>query len=426
MNSNAVKNILMLLALIFAVFAFTSCDGGNSSTDDAKVADDGSSSTDDAKAACEALNGTIETYTDETGTEVEVCRYVYHGVFDDGTQVFEMECRIEHLLKGACEDGSGEDAEYELEPPVETCPTCLKTVRQMYNEQVDDILLKLDNTGYRHFPFDLHPNYTVLDEVNKNILSYNLFLDCSGFVGYYVIQGLTEQLYSKLPKCYGAKTRPLAADFADHFAAAVAYDEKEATSEDIENNNLCWSRIEHIKDALPGDVIVYKHSENITKKGECDYEVNGNTGHVLFIHGYPYRSTEKKDANKNYQWVVQVADSTNVIHMFDSRKKRKRDNYVFNQSVYGANNYTAWSMGRNKKHEVERCKNGTYHRSCRDFDEHNEKSIEIVASHKYDPTGIGTGKMYINDKMDGYRAIYSHKTQSADVYIGRPVPCNLR
>ncbi|PKL51881.1 MAG: hypothetical protein CVV37_04090 [Nitrospira bacterium HGW-Nitrospira-1] len=376
------------------------------------------------------------------------------------------------ILSGCSNDSSRPDAAYEPPPLVETCPTCPKTVRQMLYDQVEDILTKLDNTGYSHRPFVLHPDYTELKNQTEStpIKSYDLFLDCSGFVGYYVLQGIAQPLYDQIPRCYSScpsksSDRPLAADFVDYFDELIAkFGGKEATSPD----NACWGKVEYIKDALPGDVIAYLHEDNLddktayccyregTKfittseknKAECDVLPDGhimykaklkdpdcdpceqkcatyNTGHVLFIHALPYRSKEMKDNNDKYQWVVEVADSTNNPHANDSRKEGE------DKSVYGSNTYHAWMVG--KEGYVQRCQDGSYHRDCSVYGTSQDpdiKNIEIDAPkndkhpYGYHPTGVGAGKMYVNDSMDGYRVKKEQDSPTAaKVVIGRPVPC---
>lgn len=271
-----------------------------------------------------------------------------------------------------------------------------------------------------------------------------------------MLQGIAEPLYKKLPRGYSCgplveeegvtdrPARPLAADFYDHFSTAPAYNGEEATSVE----NACWSKVEKIKDALPGDVIVYLHQDNLDMKTkyccykdgymykneiveeESDCKGKGgrithkpkkygdgrskNTGHVLFIHDRPYRSTEKKDDKGDYQWVVEVADSTTSPHMFDSRKKGE------GKSVYDSNSYHAWTKGNNGY--VQRCTEGQYHRVCTQHKSCPESNIKINTSGDH-ATGIGVGRMYVNDDMDGYRVNYSHNTEKAKVVIGRPVPC---
>ncbi len=440
------RSLIIGLGLVAALF-LAACGG------------DGSELTDYQKACqyCMEQGGTVEPATDDNGNAIDICKRQEMMTGDDGEQTATIECELQAFYEGRCDDSPGDDGAYEAPPLVGGCPTCPKTVREIFNDQVDDILLKLDNTGYSHRPFSLDPNYTSLAQQTAAapIDDYDLFLDCSGFVGYYVIQGVAESLYKKIPRCYscgsleeeaGVTTpvaRPLAADFYDLFKNSPVYAGQEATADD----DLCWSRVEHISDARPGDVIVYLHPDNLdldtkyccykdgpvykTKEvadesacseGRIIYKAKKdsrgrtkNTGHVLFVHDYPYRSTEKKDNSGVYQWVVEVADSTTSPHMFDSRKKGEGN------SVYGPNYYHAWSRGDDGY--VQKCADGSYHRDCSAHGTgQTGGNIEINTSHDY-ATGIGVGRMYVNDDMSGYRTSYSHATDDAEVVIGRPVPC---
>lgn len=437
----------LVLASIASLFFLAGCDGGNNGLFDYQK----------AYNSCVDAGGIVEQSTDAEGNIIDVCKYQEIATYDDGEQILTIECELQAFYYGQCNNSLGADGAYEALPPVETCPTCPKTVREMVDDQAEDILMKLDDTGYSHRPFDHHPNYTELKNQTESnpIAQYDLFLDCSGFVGYYVLQGIAEPLYNRLPRGYscgplveeeGVTTRParpLAADFYDHFLEVPAYNGNEATSVE----NACWSRVEHISDALPGDVIVYLHKDNldmetkyccykdgtkyktkivedesyctdgriIHKPKKYDDGRSKNTGHVLFIHDLAYLSKEKKDDNGDYQWVVEVADSTTGPHMFDSRKIGK------NKSVYGSNYYHAWTKGDNGY--VQRCIDGSYHRDCTQHNTSQEgDNIKINTSGDH-ATGIGVGRMYVNDNMDGYRVNYSHKTEKAEVVIGRPVPC---
>ena len=184
---------------------------------------------------------------------------------------------------------------------------------------------------------------------------------------------------------------------------------------DLETKYCCYKDGTEYKAVIVKDESDCTNGRIIYKAKKDDDDNSKNTGHVLFIHDLPYRSTEKKDCTGTYQWVVEVADSTTSPHMFDSRKKGE-DN-----SFYGPNYYHAWTKG--DEGYVQRCCDGSYHRDCT---QHNTSQaggdIEIDTSGDH-ATGIGVGKMYINDNMSGYRVNYSHKTEYAEVMIGRPVPC---
>jgi len=429
---------IVKLISFFAVLSFTiGCNGGGVS-DYQKACD-----------ACVAAGGVVERTVNSDGTSMNLCKYQEVQTGDDGDQIVNVECELQSFYAGTCDDSFGSDSNYTQAAVLTGNAT---TIRESIRDKVEDILNKLDNTGYSHRPFDLHPDYKDLSDSTD---SYNLFLDCSGFVGYYVLQGIANVLYEKLPREYscgplteesGVTTsvaRPLAADFYGTFSKASDYNGNEATSLD----DACWGKISNIKNALPGDVIAYLHSDNldmdtkyccykegsvyktrvVASKSACsdgriiykakkDSDGNyKNTGHVMFVHNTPYRSTEKKDDSGNYQWIVEVADSTTAAHMFDSRKVGD------DESVYLLNNYHAWTKG--DEGYVQRCENGSYHRDCNKHDTNQSgDNININTSGDH-ATGIGVGRIYINDGMDGYRSSYSADTTSADIAIGRPIPC---
>lgn len=111
--------------------------------------------------SCIDKNGIVEQGIDAKGNIVDVCKYQEIQTYDDGEQILTMECELQAFYRGQCNDSLWADGIYE-NPPLETCPTCPKTVREMIHDKGEDILMKLDNTGYSHRPFDLHPNYTEL------------------------------------------------------------------------------------------------------------------------------------------------------------------------------------------------------------------------------------------------------------------------
>lgn len=72
------------------------------------------------------------------------------------------------------------------------------TVSSYFHKKVVEIMENIYNTGYAHnadHNFSLLPDYTELKTTVPGTTEFNLFLDCSGFVGYYVIQGLADKLY---------------------------------------------------------------------------------------------------------------------------------------------------------------------------------------------------------------------------------------
>jgi hypothetical protein len=239
----------------------------------------------------------------------------------------------------------------------------------------------------------------------------------------------------------------LAADFADLLAKApqVDDDHPEATMDDISSGNVCWGQVKHAKNIQPGDMIVYKHPENIkSSKKQCDdnryvYEVTGNTGHILFAHSSAEESKRCKENSFSCgemqlvlpgerQWVVLVADSTTSPHTADTRKRG------FKASTYKENAYTAWEKGKGGTEEcvVERCANGTYHHSCFSKGSSAVEFIKIDTTHAMHPTGVGVGAMYIGPDLKSYRSSYTtgtyqYKNKDGDkeqvVFIGRPIKC---
>jgi len=384
----------------------------------------------------------IESYPDKSRTEL--CMTQESQTFDDGQKQVTHLCPLVNYLDGTCD---ANEAEGWLPPFPPPHPTPNNTVAVYFHDKVTDIMGKIKNTGYAHNKnnnFSLVPDYT---EITQPQTEYNLFLDCSGFVGYYVIQGLAPKLYKDAtPSNYACQNRPLAADFADLLAKApqVDKDHPAATKDDIDSGNVCWGQVKHVKDIAPGDVIVYKHPENIgtTKKKCCNderdvYEVTGNTGHILFAHSTAAESNRCKENSFScgvkqslipgkWQWFVHVADSTTSPHTADTRKKG------INKSNYGGNYYTAWEKGSTEGGVVERCKDGSYQRSCQATDSSAVESIEINTRHATHPTGIGVGVMYIGPDLQSYRSSYTtdtyqYKNKSGDieqvVFIGRPIKC---
>jgi len=409
---------------------------------------------------CMEENGTI--VKSDTG-DATFCQHSIAYDYDDGVENYRVRCELNDFYNGICEQIENEE---DVGAPIfSSLPEHSMTVRDAMHSQVLQVLKKLDNTGYVHHskeegPFVLLPNYTeLLKKDNENhivpnhdIDSYNLFLDCSGFVGYYILQGIAKHLYSEVGRCYHTEghnppSRPLAADFADTFAKAKHVgdaDVKEATLMDLENNasSVIWGRVMHIKDAKPGDIIVYKHTENITHNGKCNNITHGNTGHILFIMETPTKSTKYV---KDNEWLVRVADSTTAPHSHDSRFSNTnkgtitKHHNIINKSQYKSNVYTAWTL-RYKKDDVywngliphkyksddwmEQCDTedkNIFHRRCESFNEDTLQKILVQTSHKQSSTGIGIGYIYISNDMKHYRVKNNTTLKKAEVYIGRPV-----
>lgn len=380
---------------------------------------------------CQNEGGSVVT---SSSTGEKLCQYTKTYDYDDGEESYTFSCNLTSFYEedGECRDLESESYDSPLISSLEP------TVGETFHRSAVDILSKLNNTGYTHKtngPFILQPNPQELVhtnelkqiEFNATIEAYNLFLDCSGFVGYYVLQGISKQLYEEVNTCYHS-SRPLAADFADTFRDAKHTTSDENVTDALlselnyTQNDVEWGRVPHIKDAKAGDIIVYKHSKNITNNGECDNTVHGNTGHVLFIMSKPQKSTHYGN-----EWLVKVADSTTAPHSHDSRKICNKE--VYEQSNYQAhdevpnNPYTAWS----KRYDcdfLELCDsdtNDTFHRRCADYGFNSLQKIEPQTNKIASPTGIGKGSIYISENMKHYRVKYGASLKDADVYIGRPI-----
>lgn len=433
--------------VLFVLLVIGGCGNGNTTLSTYKK----------AVQHCIEDNGTL--IKSDTSDE-SFCQYASTYDYDDGSYNYTFTCELFEFYQGTCDRIEEEE---ELSPPLEgSTPSFNMTVRDAFHSQVLQVLKKLDNTGYTHHskkegPFILQPSYTELLTKNEDnhiipnysIDTYNLFLDCSGFVGYYMVQGIAKHLYDEVDKCYHSKghnppNRPLAADFADAFKKAKDIGSagvREATLRDLENNasSVKWGRVMDIKDAKPGDIIVYKHTENIVHNGECDNTTYGNTGHILFIMKTPQESTKYKDAH-----LVEVADSTTAPHSNDSRFSNKNNgtitkhHNIINKSKYDFNEYTSWTLRYKKgdwywnpfphkyKHDdwMEHCDTADkdiFHRRCDSFNEEQLTRILLQTSHKQSSTGIGIGTIYIYDDMNYYRVKNGAKKVEAEVYIGRPI-----
>ncbi|MBA1419773.1 MAG: hypothetical protein FAF03_02650 [Epsilonproteobacteria bacterium] len=248
---------------------------------------------DKAVQFCLDNNGTVVQSVDNAET---LCQYLSNYTYDDGEENYNTNCEINTFYNNPDMCNNLEEEGINTSQPLVYTPddSDSMSIRTVFYTQVKDILEHLNNTGYTHRndgPFILHPGYAELTPNNlilKKFNSYNLFLDCSGFVGYYVVQGIAKELYHKINTCYHS-SRPLAADFADTFMSSqyktTDKNISEATLSDLDTNSsaILWGRVPNIKNAKPGDIIVYKHVKNITHHGRCNNTVHGNTGHVLFI-----------------------------------------------------------------------------------------------------------------------------------------------
>ncbi len=420
---------LFRITLMIIVFLFLGCSSDDTPTLGAdKCLNDGG----------EVI---VETYPDESSSRL--CSIKRSYIFDDGEQEFVENCLLENYYYDTCDIDAIADKSSQ---PTTSEPG---TVSTLFHKQVLNIMSNIENTGYAHnahHNFSLVPNYP---EANTTHDQYNLFLDCSGFVGYYVVQGVAPKLYHDVsPSNYVCQKRPLAADFADAIknAPEASHDTPAATIEDLERGDVCWGQVNHIRNAKPGDILVYKHPENIkdenvfctdhdTNITRSIHTVSGNTGHILFVMDTPYQSDRCKDnsfscglkqyvLHGDWQYVVKVADSTTSRHMSDSREHGP------DKSDFEGHYYHAWAINETESSTqtdssgiVERCDDGSYSKNC----SHTSKDINITTRHKSHPTGVGVGKMYISADRHGYRNSYTSSivknNEEQIVFIGRPVKC---
>ena len=388
--------------------------------------------------------GEIVTESYPDGSSIQLCSVRRSYIFDDGDQEFIEQCDLENYYYDTCDIDAVDD-----KSSSDQLTSTSETVSQLFHDQVYNIMGHIKNTGYAHNAhnnFSLVPNYT---EANTTHNTYDLFLDCSGFVGYYVVQGIAPKLYDDVsPSNYICQNRPLAADFADAIknAPEVSDDTPAATTADLEDGEICWGEVKHLKNATSGDILVYKHPKNIkdenvfctdhdTNITRSIHTVSGNTGHILFIMDTPKLSDRCKDnsfscGKKQYvlpgdwQYVVTVADSTTSRHMSDSRR------HGVGKSDFFGHFYHAWAIDETntstqteKSGIVEKYDDGSYSKHCA----LSLKDINITTKHKTHPTGVGIGKMYVNADRHGYRNSYTSKIVKNDdeqiVFIGRPVKC---
>lgn len=392
---------------------------------------------------CNSRNGVV---VKDINNE-DICKYIETYDYDEGEQNYTISCNLENFYNNqGCEDS--EDEEFQDSQNNNGGLLLLgakpnNSIGEVFHQSVKNILNNLDNTGYthrNHGPFILHPNYTKLlitdengkKELNSTIKSYNLFLDCSGFVGYYVLQGISPKLYNDIGKCY-TRSRSLAADFADTFENAkyttTDANVTDASFSDLNNSSLQWGRVNKIEDAKAGDILVYKHKKNIIHNGECNNTIkkHKNTGHVMFIMSEPVNSTKYKAS-----MLVKIADSTTAPHSHDSRKIKSikydffNNKYIYtidNISTYNENTYTAWSK-RNKKDYLELCydeNNDTFYRRCEDHGLEKQLQILPQTTKINSPTGIGAGSIYIYKDMMHYRVKKYADKEEATILIGRPI-----
>ncbi len=419
---------------LYALAAFALLAGGGCGFHDS-----GFSPIDQARAFCVESGGQVVAVG--TGLE-EQCVLARVATFDSGTQTYTTRCEVAAFFAGRCDEGAESGSGM---PFVSAGPA--PTAREKLYATVHDILSKVENTGYSHNKdgnFMLAPSVQDLAATGSaNVRTFNLFLDCSGFVGYYALQAVRPDLYQAIPTNYmcAERPRPLAADFADKFKAAPSATGLVELGADEPGG--CWARVDHVSQARPGDVLVYYHDRNITGQ-TCCYRndqgswttddlaqarcadlggrmigvLDGNSGHILYVMKTPKRAEKTYDDEGALQWIVHVADSTTVPHSFDSRKQGDESS-----SNYEGNVYHAWRKGTGTG-MVERCADGAYRRDCSAAGSYAMERATIDTMHEDTPTGIGAGVMYVDDDMIGYRSAFSSNHVSDDrVFIGRPARC---
>lgn len=141
---------------------------------------------------------------------------------------------------------------------------------------LDQMQARIVTTQFRH-----------TTDVNEELGLYDF--DSSGFVGW-IMQRAAPIAYAAL-----GRDRPVAEDFARVIHAATADDETGG-----------WRRLAGPSALLPGDVIAW--STPLAHREE------GLTGHVAIVVGMPVRVRGMDEA-----WSVEVADSTNQFHQWDTR-----------------------------------------------------------------------------------------------------------
>jgi hypothetical protein len=250
------------------------------------------------------------------------------------------------------------------------------TYNYSINTFIDRVLSHLKKTRYKNRPFDLKPAPN--GQIDKNT-TFSLCVDCSGFVGYYVLQSLYPNLYAQIPRDYSCgplvrekdiltpPARPLAADFADYFKSLRLKADKDNSKADS-SKKKCFGQVNNLQDILPGDIIAYKYKNHIykhvkfcCKKIKCNnmfcyktYKINFtdttckegriiyktkrkgrhhmSSGHVMFARSIPVAVKIKKSRQKWY--ALKVADSTTVLHTDDTRKNSLFKNGVGEGTVY--------------------------------------------------------------------------------------------
>lgn len=357
-----------LLILLFAIFLSSAISVGILSS--ILLKKDTEQVKSSAFIYCEEQEGIIEVRTNTDGSQYHTCLISHHIITEHAVALDNsFECEIEAFYRGECpeEEHSPDYSTPILGTDSQVLGADSKDLNKQLKAKVDDILSKLKHTGYTHH------NYVRDDAKGLS------FTDCSGFVDHLLKEELPDH-YKVLSQNYSC-THSLAADYYDYF---------NNSSSDPETKK-CWQKIEKVSDALPGDILVYKSTDNIsTDKQKCTngedvFKLTGDSGHVMVIHSHPKSSS----CNDSDQYYVRVADSTASPHYHDTRKGDAPDNN------FGLD-YNSW------------------------YYEHTQKNGQKYYTH----SGLGTGTLWLDDDMNFFRwKSCSGEKHLKDITIGRPVEC---
>lgn len=306
---------------------------------------------------CENMGGTIQNHS-------KTC-LIHSHIVTEGVDTIDnsYECDLDEFYDGNCPE---EESSPDYSTPVLGLDN--QKMNQQLKTRTDTILNSLKHTGYTH------------KDYIRNDTDGISFTDCSGFVGHLLKEEFVDH-YNILPQNYSC-THPLAADYYDYF---------ESASTDT-NSTVCWQKIENVADAQPGDILVYKSTENISKdKKKCPngdevFKLTSDSGHVMVIFSYPKRS----DCKDSEQYYIRVADSTASPHYHDTRTGDAPNN---NMGL----DYNAW------------------------FYEHTKDNGDKYYTH----SGLGTGTLWLDQDMAFFRwKSCSGEKHLKDIIIGRPVSCS--
>lgn len=145
----------------------------------------------------------------------------------------------------------------------------------------------------------LYEHTTTVDEANG---IYNL--DCSGLVGYVLRYALNTHYTPIDAAKIAGTTRPLATDFYTFFNNCL-------TTSDTTLNPTGWMKVQYLRNALPGDIIVWDYKDDTQE----------NTGHVVILVNLVEKFTESVTINnvKYWEYKVRIIDSSSGTHYQDTR-----------------------------------------------------------------------------------------------------------